>query len=80
MIQRIENEVMYGCLLYYGIYHHSVIHRQIYLLKAFNADDQLTLTQEAAQRGFNLDENNVMTFAKVFRILWQKFTTMNIDE
>ncbi len=59
VIQRIENEVMRGCGLYYEIYHHRVICQLLHLLNTLNANDRLLIKQEAARRGFNLDKTSI---------------------
>ncbi|WP_145547479.1 hypothetical protein [Yersinia intermedia] len=59
VIQRIEKEAMRGCGLYYEIYHYRVIFRLLQLLKTLNATERITLTEEAKQRGFTLDEISI---------------------
>jgi hypothetical protein len=59
VIQRIENEAMRGCGLYYEIFHHRVICQLLHLLNTMNANDRLLIKQEAAKRGFNLDKASV---------------------
>ncbi|MCW2474455.1 hypothetical protein [Candidatus Symbiopectobacterium sp. NZEC151] len=59
VIRDIEHEEVRGCGLYYEIYHYRVLCRLLGLYDTLNEDDKLTFTQEAARRGFNLDENSV---------------------
>lgn len=58
VIQRIENEAMRSCGLYYEIYHHHVISQLCQQLKILNAADRLSLITEAAKRGFKLDKSS----------------------
>ncbi|HIE3619852.1 TPA: hypothetical protein ACXLW9_002918 [Yersinia enterocolitica] len=59
VIEHIENEAMRGCGLYYEIYHYRVICRLLQLLQTLNATDRITLTEEASQHGFTLDETSI---------------------
>lgn len=79
VIQRIENESMHGCGLYYEIYYYRVI-RQLYrLLKTLNTADRQTLINEATD-GDSIWINPVwMKVARVIRKPWLKFATVNIN-
>ncbi|MGY6355425.1 hypothetical protein [Citrobacter amalonaticus] len=59
VIQRIENEAMIGCGLYYEIYHHRVMTQLCRLLNNLNSTDKQTLSNEAAKRGFRLDKSSL---------------------
>lgn len=59
VIERIENEAMHGCGLYYEIYHYRVVCRLLQLLQTLNATDRVTLTEEANLRGFTLNETSI---------------------
>ncbi|HDK6220006.1 TPA: hypothetical protein M2P66_000075 [Klebsiella quasipneumoniae] len=59
VIQRIEDEAMRGCGLYYEIYHYRVLNRLCRLLKNLIATDRQTLINEATRRGFNLDKSSL---------------------
>lgn len=59
VIQRIENDAMPGCGLYYEIYHYRVLCQILQLLENMNAADRIIFTHAADRHGFSLDEASI---------------------
>ncbi|HEM8819731.1 TPA: hypothetical protein U2R14_000273 [Raoultella planticola] len=66
VIQRIENEAMRGCGLYYEIYHYRVICQLLQLRETLNFTDRKMLTDEAKMHGFNLDESSIKESYQIY--------------